>query len=111
MPEQKVMKQIDEVLTRHLIDKKPPLLKKWQVTTRLPHFASDQPILFLLHYHHLILAVDLQSKRVLHSWYEKPADKRGLDSALIWLTQHGYIHHHSTKEGTQHEEITQTKSY
>lgn len=87
----KIMKQIDEVLTRHLIDKKPPLRKKWQVTTQLPHFHSDRPLLYLFHYQHLVLVVDLTNKEVLHTWHEKPADKRGLDSALAWLTQHEYI--------------------
>jgi len=74
------MKQIDECFDRHFAGKK-PLAKKWQVR-RIEH------CLFLFHYHHKVLVYDTREKRVAFQWWEKPADKRGLDAAKEYLKKH-----------------------
>ncbi|MEB2277013.1 hypothetical protein LAV82_23625 [Bacillus sp. ILBB4] len=77
------MKQIDECLTREFSGK-PSLKRKWRA------FLGTNPkthcrMLLLYHYHHLILRYDVDHHVVLYEWWEKPADKRGLDSAKEWL--------------------------
>lgn len=91
MPKIQIMKQIDDMLTRHLIEDKPALRKKWQAITVKAHFDDDVDQLHIYHYHHLVLKLDLVHKKILFTWYERPADKRGLNSSLVWLKQHGYI--------------------
>lgn len=71
------MKQIDECLTR-AFKKNKPLRKKWQAAINGNH-------LILVHYHHLVMVYDIETHTYLHEWWEKPADKRGLDSAKAWL--------------------------
>ena len=71
------MKQIQECLDRHF-EGKFPLQKKWQARER-----EDR--LYLYHYHHLILVVNLKSKHLEYAWFEKQADKRGLNSAIKYL--------------------------
>lgn len=71
------MKQINECLDRHF-DGKKPLAKKWQV-------RGDEYRIALFHYHHRVLIYDLKRKQVLFEWWQKPADKRGLDAAKEYL--------------------------
>ncbi|SFJ64536.1 hypothetical protein SAMN02799624_05348 [Paenibacillus sp. UNC496MF] len=78
------MKQIQECLDR-LFAGQAPIKQKWQA--RLP--ADPPQTLFLFHYHHLVLVYDLSVNRPIYRWWEKQADKRGLDSALIYLEQRG----------------------
>jgi hypothetical protein len=77
-----VMKQIDECLDRFFSNKR-PLAKKWQA--RGVNMRRDE--LRLYHYHHLVLAYDVLNNKVLYEWWEKPADKRGLESAKEWLEE------------------------
>lgn len=91
MPKIQVMKQIDDMLTRHLIEDKRPLRRKWIPITIKAQFDDDVDQMHVYHYHHLVLKLDLSNKRLLYTWYERPADKRGLNSCLAWLKQHGYI--------------------
>lgn len=76
------MKQIDIALSR-AFDKQPPLgSAKWKAF--IQYLAGD-PILYLYHYHHRVLVYDIYGEKILSEWWEKPADKRGLDSAKLWL--------------------------
>jgi len=72
-----IMKQIKECLDRYF-NNSPPLKRKWQAITYRHHLC-------LYHYHHLILVYDLREKKSSHEYYEKPADLRGLKSALEYL--------------------------
>ena len=71
------MKQIQECLDRAFTNKK-PLKKKWRA------IISDNKLI-LVHYQHLILVYDLIDNVIIYSWWEKSADKRGLDAALEYL--------------------------
>lgn len=75
------MKQIEECLGR-FFSGKPALAKKWRAYYNI---AKSTPTLLLMHYHHIILEYDFYNEIVLHSWWEKNADKRGLDAALHYL--------------------------
>lgn len=74
------MKQIDECFDRLFAGKK-PLAKKWQA-------RSDGWRIVLFHYHHRILIYDIKRKQAVFEWWEKPADKRGLDAAKEYLKKH-----------------------
>ncbi|MED3625652.1 hypothetical protein P4478_00205 [Bacillus subtilis] len=82
-----IMKQIDESLTR-LVQKKKPLKKKWRSCL---NGGRPTPTLLLFHYNHLILEFDLKDKTILYQWWEKAADKRGLDSAIEWLEKNNEV--------------------
>jgi hypothetical protein len=75
------MKQIEKCLER-VFQKKPPLKRKYSA-------AIDQTwrLLFLRHYHHLILVFDLHEWKPIYTWWEKPADKRGYVAALRYLEE------------------------
>lgn len=73
------MKQIQECLDRFFDTNKGPLKRKWQALLNGPHH------LHLYHYHHLILVYDLENHEIQYEWWEKPADKRGLDAAKEYL--------------------------
>lgn len=79
------MKQITECLDRAFAGKL-PLRRKWRaqiVTLKdYPH-----PVLILMHYHHVCLMYCIERDKSLHSWWEKPTDKRGLDAALRYLKE------------------------
>lgn len=80
------MKQIDECLTRAFNNKEPLASKKWKAfigTDKKTHCR----VLILFHYHHLVLRYNLDVHEVKYEWWEKPADKRGLDSAKAWLEE------------------------
>lgn len=81
-----IMKQIDECLTKAFNNKQPPLSKKWKA------FQVFQPelggwVINLYHYHHLVLVYRVHDHHYLYEWWEKQADKRGLDSAKEWLEE------------------------
>jgi hypothetical protein len=76
------MKQINMVLDRHF-EAKPPLSHKWGVIKCPTHTNAIR----LYHYHHLILIYDLDAETSLYQWWEKRADKRGLDAALLYLKE------------------------
>lgn len=78
------MKQIDECLTRFFTDQK-PLKKKWQV------IRQNETQVCLFHYHHLVLVYDGEKQKVVYEWWEKQADKRGLDSAKEWFDRYPQI--------------------
>lgn len=73
------MKQIDECLDRAFSGKK-PLKKKWRA-------FITQGVLFLYHYHHLVLVYDIDTDWIVKEWWEKQADKRGLEAAKAYLKQ------------------------
>jgi hypothetical protein len=75
-----MMKQIQVMLDRHF-EGKPPLSHKWRVI-KCPF---NKNAIRVYHYLHLILVYDLDNHMVLYSWWEKPADKRGLESCLAYL--------------------------
>lgn len=76
-----IMKQIDDCLTRFFTCQK-PLKKKWQA------FQQEESLVYLYHYHHLVLVYDGMKQKIVYEWWEKQADKRGLDSAKEWLDSH-----------------------
>lgn len=80
------MKQIRECLDR-AFENKVPFNRKWRS-------IIEDDKLILVHYHHLVLVFDLIDKNILHSWWEKPADKRGLDSALRYLEERQLMNGH-----------------
>lgn len=80
------MKQINECLDRFFENQK-PLKKKWQARWHPDH----DNIILLFHYHHLVLAFDVKTKKLLHQWWELPADKRGLESAKKYLENKYHI--------------------
>lgn len=69
---------MDECLER-FFQGKDPLNKKWRA------YGSHNRYMWLMHYHHVVLGYDFQEKKVIHQWYERPTDKRGLDAALEFL--------------------------
>lgn len=77
------MKQIDECLTRALTGKR-PLRKKWGA---IIHSTETHNYLFLYHYHHEVLVYNLTDGGIVREWWEKPADKRGLNAAKQWLKE------------------------
>lgn len=77
------MKQIDECLDRHF-DGKPPLMKKWKV---LQKNHLDRNLLFVFHYHHMVIVYDMDRKEILDEWAELPADKRGLKAIKEYLNK------------------------
>jgi hypothetical protein len=76
------MKQIDECLQRVVNGQPPHAKRKWKGFLQWNGFYYE---LHLYHYHHLVLKYRFMDKKVLYEWWEKPADKRGLDSAKLWL--------------------------
>ena len=74
------MKQIEECLER-AFDRKAPLKKKWKA------FIVDERYLALYHYQHLVLFYDFETKKITREWWEKPADKRGLEAAKAFLLE------------------------
>lgn len=79
------LKSVQEVFDRYFSLKK-PIKSKWRVTTMLDRRDGRTYICFY-HYHHLLLMYDLRDGVARYQWWEKPTDKRGLDSALIILNQ------------------------
>lgn len=81
-----IMKQIDKCLTRAFEYKNPSWSHKWKA------FIQSNPdhgrILRLYHYCHLVLVYLVDDQFIFYEWWEKPADKRGLDSAKEWLEQY-----------------------
>lgn len=89
-----VMKQIDDCLKRAFKWKKTHLKsKKWKGVL---YKHNGDRILYLLHYHHTVLVYNVDRQLVIKEWWEKPADKRGLDSAKEWLENY----HKKQKEET-----------
>lgn len=43
--------------------------------------------MYLYHYHHIVLVYDTDNHQVQYQWWERPADKRGLDAALAYLKE------------------------
>lgn len=82
-----IMKQMDDCLTRFFTNQR-PLKKKW--------FAgrADEETFVLYHYHHLVMIYNFKYDQILYEWWERDADKRGLDSAKEWL----HIHKGLTKQ-------------
>lgn len=78
------MKQINECLDR-FFKKQKPLKKKWKAFETKDD--EGNAYLLLYHYHHLVLAYNLTKEEVAYEWYEKPADKRGLESAKKYLKE------------------------
>lgn len=79
-----IMKQIDECLTRAFEKKDPLPRKKWK---GFLHYDEEiqATIIVLYHYHHLVLVHNCDTHESLYEWWEKQADKRGLESAKEWL--------------------------
>jgi len=67
-------KQVDEAIARGLAGKLP--------SGKVKVMVDNHTLLTLHHYHHLLLRFNLKTKTVLHSWHEKPTDKRILDAAI-----------------------------
>lgn len=72
------MKQMHECLSRFFEGRPFRLSDKWKALKMGEN-------LLLLHYHHPVLVYDIARQVIVTEWWEKPADKRGLDSAKIWL--------------------------
>jgi hypothetical protein len=70
---------IDNTLSR-LFKGLPQLPVKWRAFIR-----NNE--LHVYHYHHLVIIYDLKTKIYKHTWWELPADKRGLESCKIWLRE------------------------
>lgn len=77
---------MDECLDRFFANKD-PLRKKWFAFGVISGRKYDvqHPILHLYHYTHLVLRYNLETHEILEEWWEKPADKRGLDAAKAYL--------------------------
>jgi len=68
------------MLDRYFAGKR-TLSRKWRAY-RHPDLEN---VIVVCHYHHLVLMYDLFSDRPLYTWWERPADKRGLDACLEYL--------------------------
>lgn len=85
------MKQIQDCLDRVINKQKPIDSRKWKAFRGDWIWASREPIqdkenhIVLYHYHHLVLVYNLKTNEVVFEWWEKPADKRGLDAAKEYL--------------------------
>lgn len=58
--------------------------KKWKAFLRWDNTKKTYFVL-LYHYHHLVWVYDMFNRQELYEWWERPTDKRGLDSARIWM--------------------------
>lgn len=91
------MKQIHTAMFR-VTNGHPPLKSsKWKAFLI---WTGNTYILHLYHYHHLVLKYDMFSHVILFEWWEKKADKRGLDSAKIWLEARRTRFDYLKEEGT-----------
>lgn len=81
-----VMVQMKDCLDRAFAGKMPAPSKKWKAFVGLSS-KTHLPILVLYHYHHKVLEYDINYHVYLHEWWEKRADKRGLDSAKEYLEE------------------------
>lgn len=79
------MKQINECLTRAFEGQRPKPSAKWKAAIVDQYPEGD--MLYLFHYHHRVLVYSLDKARVVYEWSERPADRRGLNSAKMWLTE------------------------
>lgn len=80
------MKQMDECLDRVFSFQHPAPSKKWKAFRGA--WLGEKPNLILLyHYHHLVMVYDSTANEILHEWWEKPTDKRGLDAAKEYLNK------------------------
>lgn len=79
------LKSVQEVFNRYFNLKK-PIKSKWHIATMMDR-QDGRSYLCFYHYHHLLLMYDLKDEVVRYQWWEKPTDKRGLDSALLILNQ------------------------
>lgn len=80
-----VMKQMQECLDRAFQDKPPTPSRKWKAF--INYHPDYRGHLHLYHYHHLVLVYDTNTHAIRYQWWEKPADKRGLDSAKEYLEE------------------------
>ncbi|MEK4781026.1 hypothetical protein NST86_33200 [Bacillus sp. FSL L8-0199] len=81
-----VMKQISDCIDRALKGLPPLESKKWKAYLQWNEEHRTHYIC-LYHYQHLVLIYDTVKKSILHQWWEKPADKRGLDSAKEYIEE------------------------
>lgn len=72
------MKQITTMCDR-FFEGKPSLAKKWRANFIVNHGKAT---LLYTHYQHIIAIYDLESEKFIGTYYEKDADKRGLDDIL-----------------------------
>jgi hypothetical protein len=79
-----VMKQISSCLNRAFNGQAPLKSSKWKGVMRWKE-EQRKYYLYLYHYQHLVLVYDVKEHYYLFWWYEKPADKRGFESAVEWL--------------------------
>lgn len=77
------MKQMDECLVRAFNQLPPKKSSKWKAIITM--HGEYEPVLYLFHYQHRVLVYAINHHQILDEWWEKPADKRGLDSAKEWL--------------------------
>lgn len=74
---------MQECLDRAFNNQRPPDSKKWKgIWIEHPEYGK---VLYLYHYHHVVLVYDDKNHRLLYQWWEKQADKRGLESAKEYL--------------------------
>ncbi len=75
------MKQMDVCLDRVFLELKPLPNSKWKAMIVLDH------LLLVYHYTHYVLGYDIKTHTVFHEWWERPADKRGLEAAKEYLKE------------------------
>ena len=79
-----IMKQIDKCLVDAFAGKKPAPSSKWKaIILRKNHDYK----LFVFHYQHTVLVFNINEWSSFYEWWEKPADRRGLESCLEWLRE------------------------
>lgn len=86
-----IMKQIQECLDRAFSSKEPLPSKKWKGFLRFDEKAGW--VLIVYHYHHHVLTYLVDHNQYAFEWWERPADKRGLDSCKEYLEERWRKHH------------------
>lgn len=73
------MKQIDECLDR-VFNGQRPLNKKWKA-------FIIEGYLYVFHYTHRVFVLRLHDRHIIEQWWEKPADKRGLNAIKLYMNK------------------------
>lgn len=76
------MQQIENCIDRALRGEK-PLAHKYKA------IVNEVGLLYLYHYHHLLLIYNTLLHEAIYQWHETPTDKRGLEAALKYLETKG----------------------
>lgn len=80
-----IMKQMQKCLDKAFAKQKPLPSEKWKGFLRFKEEVGW--VLYLFHYQHHVMTYLVDHHQYAFEWWEKPTDKRGLDSAKEYLEE------------------------